>query len=821
MNLRGIFFTLVTLIVTFGAFGQEVPILHYSTNNFGQVQLRITSEPSKYYILKVRNSIDSAFTLNASMTYGQEGTTVVSEALKAYPLEHYRVEGFDINTSVDCDEDGLNDISDYNGMPLNGPFNAAISLPSEHGLSTLNNITAFNLISTNENLTPWVEYLNGMQYTKFLIDDFYSDHPKIYFINSNTYALHVDFANYLGIDHLSPDIKKGQLIFHPNVISNNGTLGTYTFNFSNNEAQDFQIVQRTHELLAANMLFLKNNLSYFITENNEQDYFNNQVKYNNSRVSIVFESNVFQGINYLAMNRKEAFGFFRKMNFGEIPGAREIVLYDYLPNTLPRVGGVITSVMQTPLSHVNLRAIHDNIPNAFVRNPMDNPEINGLLGHYVYFKTNQSGFEIREATLDEVNTWYDSIRPNFEVKPPLNLTYTEIVPLDSISFQMFDGFGAKTTNVATMRTFGFPDKTIPDGYGVPFFFYQEFIKKNGLFEEIKGIISAPEFISNREFREQQLSLIRSKIKAAPMPDWMLEKLTRMQSSFPAGSSIRCRSSSNNEDLPGFNGAGLYDSKTQHPNEGHISKSIKQVYASLWNLRAFEEREFFRVDHFKAAMGVLVHLNFEDELVNGVAISSDPIYGTQNHFYVNSQLGEELITNPTNSFPEELLLSAEASSSYLYSVVNYSSLVNVNTLLMSYDQLEKLRDYLYVIHDRFSNLYKASSNSSFAMDVEFKVDHEGNLVIKQARPWVSFIPENEIQNQLSELKLFPNPVQSRLFIDLRGDVSWKIFDLLGNVVLSGKNDGYPFSIELDNLANSTYILSLSINEKVLQKRFIKL
>ena len=65
---------------------------------------------------------------------------------------------------------------------------------------------------------------------------------------------------------------------------------------------------------------------------------------------------------------------------------------------------------------------------------------------------------------------------------------------------------------------------------------------------------------------------------------MTEAFGPLHKSFPEGRSIRCRSSTNNEDLPGFSGAGLYDSTTHHPLEGHLSKSIKQVYASLWNFR---------------------------------------------------------------------------------------------------------------------------------------------------------------------------------------------------------------------------------------------
>ena len=126
---------------------------------------------------------------------------------------------------------------------------------------------------------------------------------------------------------------------------------------------------------------------------------------------------------------------------------------------------------------------------------------------------------------------------------------------------MFDGFGSKCANVAVMRTFGFPEGTIPDGFGVPFYFYQEFMKYNSFFEEVEMIINDPDFQSSRNVRDDRLDKFRKKIREAPLPNWMLDELDNMHQSFPSGTSIRCRSSTNNEDLPGFNGAGLYTSKT--------------------------------------------------------------------------------------------------------------------------------------------------------------------------------------------------------------------------------------------------------------------
>jgi hypothetical protein len=474
----------------------------------------------------------------------------------------------------------------------------------------------------------------------------------------------------------------------------------------------------------------------------------------------------------------------------------------------------MTSVIQTPLSHVNLRAIQDHVPNAFIRDPLDIDSIADLLNHYIYFSVDQSTYTIREATIQEVNAWFEKSRPANEQTPPLNLDYKKIKPLDEITFDMFDGFGAKSTNVATLGTFNFLEGTTPDGFGIPFFFYQEFMKFNNFFEEIEAIISDPNFIADRDYRNVKLEVFREKIEEAEMPDWMWDELTDLQLSFPTGSSIRCRSSTNNEDLPGFSGAGLYDSKTQHPDEGHISKSVKQIFASLWNLRAFEERDFYRIDHFYTSMGVLCHLNFSDEKMNGVGVSADPVYNTSNTFYLNSQLEGELITNPGGtSRPEELLLDRYVNGGDGYSVIQYSSLVTNDSLLLTDPQLNLLREYLSIIHDNFKVLYNAQNNNTFAMDIEYKITSDDRLVIKQARPWVSYVYEEpeEYNSDDCELLLFPNPTSDYLNVTSQDCelTSIRIYDLSGRLIEEKnlRNSGSANAhIDVRDLSPGIYIVS---------------
>ena len=219
-----------------------------------------------------------------------------------------------------------------------------------------------------------------------------------------------------------------------------------------------------------------------------------------------------------------------------------------------------------------------------------------------------------------------------------------------------------------------------------------------------------------------------------MPPSLRTVLAKVQETF-RDHPIRCRSSTNNEDLPGFSGAGLYGSYTHRKEEGHIAKSIQQVYASLWNFRAYEERDFYRIDHATTAMGVLLHRNYEDEQANGVAVSDDIVYQSGRKYYVNTQVGEDLVTNPdADSIPEEMILSP--TSSREDTLITFSNQVQGNKSILSSSHVDQLRKHLGRIKRKFRRHYgHKRSQGKFAMEIEFKVTVDGALVIKQARPWV--------------------------------------------------------------------------------------
>ena len=577
-------------------------------------------------------------------------------------------------------------------------------------------------------------HLAGIEYVKFNVENVGTTQPQLYFINTKTHRAHMRFMAAVGLSRGGRSQMRGVLLYRPLSKAPNGELGVYTFEFEPSDSYPFEMIKIAHDLLVAKMPILKGRLGYCPLWGAIDIYQREQNLYDTAEFPVYFEDDLYAGIGYLPLNPTASFGRLRLMNLQERPTPRDIVLYKTLPNEMPRVAGIITGVRQTPLSHVNLRAIQDKVPNAFISEAWKDRKIAPLIGKYVYYRVDADGFDIREATPKEVEAHFVDLRPTKTQIPERALSVRKIRPLDDIKFSDSSSFGVKTANVATLRKFGFPEGTVPDGFGIPFSFYDEFMKHNDFYAYVETLLKDPAFRNDYDTKVSELEKFRAHIEDGEIPTWMMDILSDLQKSFPDSTALRCRSSTNNEDLPNFSGAGLYDSFTHHPDEGHLSKSVKQVFASLWNFRAFEAREFYRIDHFATAMGVLLHPNFAGELANGVAVTDDILYQTEGNYYLNTQIGEDLVTDPeAQSVPEEILL--DWSDSRNYRVVTSSNRVTDDKRILTDEYLRELRNYLGVIHSRFRGLYRSGGDRDFAMEIEFKITNTGDLSIKQARPWI--------------------------------------------------------------------------------------
>src|SRR4030095_4888420 len=79
----------------------------------------------------------------------------------------------------------------------------------------------------------------------------------------------------------------------------------------------------------------------------------------------------------------------------------------------------------------------------------------------------------------------------------------------------------------------------------------------------------------------------------------------------------------------------------------IARALRRVWGSLWNFRAYEEREYYQIPHSRVGMAVLVSEGFPDELANGVSFTGNPSLRGDRRFVVNAQVGDSgvVFTNP--------------------------------------------------------------------------------------------------------------------------------------------------------------------------------
>jgi len=719
----------------------------------GRFGVAVTGVPGFYYRLW-RAGTPGGTARCIGLHPGGPGRWELRDPLPMTRQGYYHVEQVPLTAPMDADGDGQDDVTEMRRQPALAALNPARPMDLEDGAVFLPDRATYELLAHRDDFPGAV----GVREVKFLISDVDGPHPLLHFLNTRTRRYHWDFArSVLGfareldywdglvlfneITYFTNTRRRflaGSLVHHPHVTRPGRPPGLYAVEFWPADPVAEKFVREAVELVGAAAPFIGGELAYHAASETQRALQQLEAEaYAASPVPLVATEELFSDVAYTVLNPGVAYGRLRLVQGTEVLSARDIPVFRTLPNDLTRVAGVISSTPQTPLSHVNLKARQNNTPNCHLRGAETDPAVVALLDKNIRMEARADGLFLREATTAEVEENLEDLRPPVAQTPVRDLTRRRIEPTTALAFADARAFGAKAANLAEMARW-LPQGSVPSGHAVPFYFYEEFMKHNRLDGSARALLENEGFRTDPARRERLLRDFRRLIRQGEVPPWITEALDAVTAAHPPGTPLRCRSSSNGEDLAGFNGAGLYDSHTHRPpEEGHLANTVKQVWSSLWNYRAYEEREFNRVDHLAVAMGVLIHPNFDDEQANGVAVSRNIFDPNWRGTYVNVQVGEALVTNPTaDSVPEELLLAALLGADrYEVQYIRFSSLVPRGTTILSRAQAFTLADRLRLIEQRFRPLYGKSSDPDFAMEVEFKITPDNQLVIKQARPWV--------------------------------------------------------------------------------------
>ena len=743
--------SIAVLLVLLVSGANAVPPESVAAQELSKQAISYTTSPDSYHILYRSTSLEGDWR-PIRMKLGSEGPEdIMRDTVPIKNRAFYRVLTLPLEDSRDTDADGLTDVEELELSETQHPLNAAI-VDESHGAAIVTSREQYERLARRDSV-PGASNIREM---KFLITDIDTDHPKLHLMDTKRHQFHVYFYWYgLGKRHVSISTFNsqtyftnsnrknlaGSLLAHDNFTGTDGRVGLYTMEFWPTDPVAFRFVETAYEMLSASLPFIDGNLAYHPAgETQRTAYADEKHRFESSMIRTIPTEELFGSKTYEALNPGVSFGRLVVADGAKTSlTARDIVIFRNLPNDLTHVAGILTEVPQTPLSHVNLKAKQNNTPNAYLKDASRLPEIQELLGKYILFEITSDGYTLQEATARQVEQFIESIRPRETQIPERDLSAEAILALGEIDFSQSNQFGAKAANLSELRRI-LPADMTPEGYAIPFSFYHRFMLANGFYDVLVRMLAIQGFAQDADLREAELAKFRKRIRQAPIPDDLASELALLHARFPSGLGLRCRSSTNNEDLPGFNGAGLYDSYTHYPHEGALEKSLKQVWASMWNYRAFEERDFYRISHFHAAMGVIVHPSYQEEISNGVAVTRNIIDPNWIGYYVNVQVGEDLVTNPSqDSIPEEflvsLLLADPEIGNYEYEVqyVRKSNRRVDDQPILAQDQVFDLAGRLRLIQTHFKRLY--NGDNDFGMEIEFKIDQSEQLVIKQARPWI--------------------------------------------------------------------------------------
>lgn len=459
----------------------------------------------------------------------------------------------------------------------------------------------------------------------------------------------------------------------------------------------------------------------------------------------------FAGVTYQPLTEGVAFGTLRFVPASELLSASlgpdVIVVTDDVPNDIPFVGGLITEAFQTPLAHVNVLSQNRGTPNASLK--AARTELAEHFGTLVRLEVAPGGLDVRAADPREALEHWESQRPSGPlVAARLDTSLRGVQPLRDHGFGSLPAIGAKAAQLAELGQGRAPycgrqlEIVTPETpFAIPVVHSLEHFEASGARELLAELETQSEFLADSRARSLALERVRRLILSHPVDPVLLAEVEGAVRERFGEARVRFRSSSNTEDLPGFNGAGLYTSTSAELGDDsrRVEDALRTVWASLYNARAYDERTYARIDGSSVAMGVLVHPAHLAEQANGVAVSRNILDPTRGDiYYLNAQDGEASVTNPAPGVAtEQLVYRWGREPPILYQ--SESSLLRDPTArdgkVLSSEEVVDVSCALYTIHETFRPLLDPEGlDPWFAMEIEFKLmGPERRLAIKQARP----------------------------------------------------------------------------------------
>ncbi len=591
----------------------------------------------------------------------------------------------------------------------------------------------------------------GAQSSKTVIDRV--DGDTLYFTNSELYPIHYEFASaflsgnglpivgdlgtFNNTEYYSPDRR-----FVLGAVTWYEEPGVWVYEIAPYDTADVDLIALAYRSIADNAYFGEE--LYFHPTSESVKAVAEGLPADVKQIST---EELYAGITYQPLNLGTAMGqlrFYRATEVEDYVNYREIVVLDEIPNDISVVAATVTGEFQTPLAHINVLAQNRGTPNMALTGAYDNEVLRALEGKWVELTVEALEWRVREVTEAEADAWWEAHAPEPLVIEPMDVSVTGLwncedildpsKPLADAIHERVPAFGGKATNMGGLVMIG-EDVPTPPCFATPLYYYDQHMRAHGLWDRYAALTEDPEWADNR-VRAELLYAFQDEIQAAPLdPAFLALVMAKIDTDF-ARAKMRFRSSTNAEDLGNFTGAGLYTSKSGEWDDAglDIEDAIKEVWASVWGPRAYEEREYWGIDHTQVGMAMLSNPAYDGEDANGVAVTGN-IYdtsGLEPAFYVNVQRGENSVVLPEDGDTTDQFLYYFAMPGQPIVYIAHSNLIGEGETVLTEAQVYELGVALSATHQYFYEAY-GTSGGFYAMDTEFKFV-DGHVELKQARPY---------------------------------------------------------------------------------------
>jgi hypothetical protein len=475
-----------------------------------------------------------------------------------------------------------------------------------------------------------------LSHVLFVIDR--RDHNRIYYINSRRYSFHKDFVNgtYMSLE-------RGHEFFENNYLKPNRRfiLGTvayqtpvqrWTFEFWEGDLIPADQIKTAAEVI--NKTFFAP-VAYKPNSSRQEE-----VSAGLSDLQRVLQSEIASEQVYEPLNLARGLGrvhIIDKLDDHVEIGFNEILVLNEVPIQLPPVAGVIVSKPSTPLSHINLLVKGWGVPNAYIKNAHE--LLKQYDGRWVSFETKRDAYTIKPADMDQLREYQRRMSIRLDVmKPRSDLNVRRIASLRQQRARDVLSYGGKSANLGELINARVPGIIIPDGFTVPFYYYDQFMSENHIDDSVFEMMNDQKFVHDPAYRRGRLTELRDRIQKGTVNEELGSAVLRLAHARYPGKGLFARSSSNSEDLPNFSGAGLHSSVPNVKGDKELIEAIKTVWASLWNFEAYEARERAGIDHSKVYMAVLIQEGINADSA-GVMITADPYNrDNKNAVYISAKRG---------------------------------------------------------------------------------------------------------------------------------------------------------------------------------------